>query len=510
MDIGVRLNKSDFLYDVHSLVKAFFPDDDVSVFTDSDTDRCGAARDILFEAEIPDYVNRKEAKDNLKRTLYETLSDFTGKTLPWGTLSGIRPTKIPTKMLDEGRSPAEITSYMKENYLVSDRKIALALEVAENEKKILQGIPLGADSYSLYLNIPFCPSICLYCTFSSSPVSLWEKRIDEYLDTLIREMKGRAPKPQTIYIGGGTPTALLAQQLEKLLSAVSENCGQPAADGSIAVKDSAQACGTQLPSSADASGFTGKDSAQACGTQADQFFLHGIREFTVEAGRPDSITAEKLAVLKKYGVTRISVNPQTMNQKTLDLIGRKHTVEDTVRAFHLAREAGFDNINMDIILGLPGEDLPEVEHTLEEIEKLSPDSLTIHSLAVKRASRLKKDLREEIEEGKSSDFSHYEGLSFHNSDEIIERAYACARGMGMRPYYLYRQKDMKGGLENTGFAREGKECLYNILIMEELQDIRAFGAGASSKTVSPDGRIERKINPKDVRTYLLRQAGQEA
>ena len=193
-----------------------------------------------------------------------------------------------------------------------------------------------------------------------------------------------------------------------------------------------------------------------------------------------------------------------MNQRTLDLIGRHHTVEDTKKAFALAREVGFDNINMDIILGLPGEEPADVEHTLREIEKLDPDSLTIHSLAVKRASRLTKALKEAHRAGEIEDMSRYAGLQFVNSETIINMAYAYAERMGMFPYYLYRQKNMKGGLENTGFAKPGKECLYNILIMEEKQEIRAFGAGASSKTISPDGLIERIINPKDVKTYLAR------
>ena len=478
MNIGVQLDREEFLYDIHSLVKSFFPDDDVSIYTDGDTAKCEAARDLLLYVHIPEIDDRKRVKDSLKREFYETLSDYTGRTLPWGTLSGIRPTKIPMKMLEEGLPESVIRKRIQDTYLVSDQKTDLMISVAENERRLLSGVSLGSDSFSLYIHVPFCPSICLYCTFSASPVKQWEKRMDEYLDAVEFELScgrpmGQLPesvkkteivpdtnrKPVTFYVGGGTPTSLSAAQLDRLLC------------------------------------------------MAEKYYdLSGCVERTVEAGRPDSITPEKLEVLKKHNITRISVNPQTMNQKTLDLIGRHHTVEDTKKAFKMAREAGFDNINMDIILGLPGEEAEDVQNTLRQIEELNPDSLTVHSLAVKRASRLTKNLREEHAAGKIADYSRYEGLAFVNSGEIIENAYESALRMGMEPYYLYRQKNMKGGLENTGFARPGKECLYNILIMEEMQEIRAFGAGASTKTVSEDGRIDRIINPKDVKTYLERVA----
>lgn len=495
MKVGIRLNKDDFMYDVHSLVKAFFPDDDVSIYTGDETEKCRVPKDLEFQVTVPEYEDRKDAKDTLKRSLYDTLRDYTGRELPWGTLSGIRPTKIPMKMLEEGMDEETIIRSMMDSYLVSRGKAELALTVAKNEKRLLDGVPTGGDSMSLYLHVPFCPSICLYCTFSASPAAAWQDRMDEYLAAVEKElytnihckelpevalMPDRGPKnrqqaeikvylppekkypaPVTFYVGGGTPTSLSAAQLDRLLTAA-ENA----------------------------------------------YDLAHCAERTVEAGRPDSITREKLEVLMAHGINRISVNPQTMNQKTLDLIGRHHTVEDTKRAYALAREVGFDNINMDIILGLPGEEPDDVEHTLREIQKLDPDSLTVHSLAVKRASRLTKALKEAHRAGEIRDYSSYAGLGFQNSETIINLAYTYASRMGMVPYYLYRQKNMKGGLENTGFAKPGKECLYNILIMEEKQEIRAFGAGASSKTVSPDGLIERIINPKDVKTYLARMAAE--
>ena len=275
--------------------------------------------------------------------------------------------------------------------------------------------------------------------------------MDAYLDALCQEiravsamMTGR--KLDTVYIGGGTPTTLSPEQLERLLDQVGESFG-----------------------------------------------YDGLEEFTVEAGRPDSIDREKLMTLRKFPVTRISVNPQTMNQITLDLIGRKHTVEETKSAFKEARACGFDNINMDLIAGLPGEDSSMMRHTLEEIRSLAPDSLTIHSLAVKRAARLNifKD--------------QYQEMTFENSQEIMDMVMKTAYEMGMGPYYLYRQKNMKGNFENVGYAKVDKAGIYNILIMEEKQPIIALGAGGSSKLVFEHGsRIERVENVKDVTNYITR------
>ena len=477
MNIGIQTDKDDFHYDIHSLVKSFFPDDDVTVFSDADTDKCAVKRDMLIRVEIPSYTDRKAAKDGIKQQLYRELSDYTGHVLPWGMLSGIRPTKIPMKMIEEGRRREDILSYLRDYYFVSEEKAQLALGIAEKEHRILAAGGLGREGYSLYIHVPFCPSICLYCTFSSSPIGLWKDRASEYVDAVIGEMKERhdaivsgreadssgaegelPPGPDAVYIGGGTPTALSPELLDRLLSAVQE------------IWD-----------------------------------LTRCREFTVEAGRPDSFSPEKLAVLKRHGVTRLSVNPQTMNQKTLDYIGRQHTVEQTLDAFRMAREAGFSNINMDMILGLPGETEREVRHTLEEITRLGPDSLTVHSLAIKRASRLMKKIREDRELDPEADRGTFEGLTFENNGELMRLAEDAAEALGMEPYYMYRQKNMRGNLENTGFSRPGSECLYNILIMEEIQSIYAFGAGASTKYVHPGGRIERSVSPKDVKTYLERR-----
>jgi oxygen-independent coproporphyrinogen-3 oxidase len=331
--------------------------------------------------------------------------------------------------------------------MVSEEKTALGIDIAKREKALLEQLHYE-DGYSLYIGIPFCPTTCLYCSFTSFPIGVWRDRISDYLTALEKEIDYTAEafhekKLDTIYIGGGTPSSLSATQLDRLL--------------------------TKIKNTLD---FT------------------YVKEFTVEAGRADSITMDKLQVLYKHGVTRISVNPQTMKQKTLDFIGRRHTVEQVIDAFHMAREAGFDNINMDIILGLPGETAGDVKDTITAIKALSPDALTVHSLAVKRASRL----RSWIEEN---------GLStINNTEEMMQIAAQGAADLGLLPYYLYRQKNMSGNFENVGYAKEGKFGIYNILINEEKQTIVALGAGSITKRVDADGRIERCDNVKEVAMYI--------
>lgn len=397
-----------------------------------------------------DYDDRADAKNKIKRRLYVLLMFATGKVLPWGALTGIRPTKIAMTKLREGMKADEIASFMKENYYASDEKIALCIEIAQRERDLLSAIDC-AGVYSLYAGIPFCPTTCLYCSFTSYPISRWEGKTGLYLDAMFREMDyvsqemdGRAP--DTIYIGGGTPTALPAADLDRLLARI-----------------------------------------------RTVFDAGRSKEFTVEAGRPDSITREKLQILKKHGVTRISINPQTMNQATLDLIGRRHTVEDVKEKFAMAREEGFDNINMDLIVGLPGEDYEDVRRTMEQVKALGPDSLTVHSLAIKRAARL--NTMKEV----------YKDYKIVGTQEIIDMTARYAREMGLSPYYLYRQKNMAGNFENVGYAALGKECLYNVLIMEEQQTIVGCGAGTTTKRVIPgENRIERAETVKNVEQYIER------
>ena len=469
--ILAKLNQPEFEYDIHSLIKAFFPEENVSA----------TAEDKKYEEEITlqfqveyepqqikiewkekdqeshdrsfpvDFSDRTETKNELKQNFYQILSEITGKKLPWGTLTGIRPTKIPMKFLEEGKTEAEIRAYMQKTYFASDEKIDLSIDIAERELEILKKIDYE-NGYSLYIGIPFCPTTCLYCSFTSYSLVSWRQKVDSYLDALEKELDYVAVKfgkkhLNSIYIGGGTPTTLEPYQLDRLIRKI--RCS---------------------------------------------FDLSHCLEFTVEAGRPDSITREKLETLKKWDITRISINPQTMKDETLKIIGRRHTVAQTVESFHLARELGFDDINMDLIMGLP----EEVRDTLEQVKALKPDNLTVHSLALKRAARLNMF---------KEDYKDYKMV---NTTEHMNLTAEYAKEMGLEPYYLYRQKSMAGNLENVGYASPGKAGIYNILIMEEKQTIVACGAGASTKRVwnepNPDGthRIERCENVKDVAQYIER------
>lgn len=460
--ILVRVNAPEYGDDVCVLTRAFYPNVKVSVNVEEgetvertievnvENGRVSTAIDGKLLHEVC-YQNeeRKTIFDALKSCVYQGLSAYTQKELPWGSLTGVRPTKIVTTMLDGGESDEKIVTYLKDKYYVSDGKIDLSLNVAKREKHLLDMLDYK-NGYSLYVGIPFCPTTCLYCSFTSYPIGVWKKETDRYVEALLKELDYVATamadkKPDTIYFGGGTPTTLEPEQLDRILSKL-EEC----------------------------------------------FDLSHVKELTVEAGRPDSVTQAKFEVLKKHQVSRISINPQTMNQKTLDLIGRRHTVEQVKEAFALARACGFDNINMDLIVGLPGETMEDVRHTMEEIRKLNPENLTVHSLAIKRAAALN------FWKDKYMD-------SILNTDEIIQMTAQYAKEMNLNPYYMYRQKNMAGNFENVGYAKEGMEGLYNILIMEEVQTIIACGAGASTKIVYPDeNRIERVENVKDVQNYIHR------
>lgn len=490
--ISILFLDRDFEHDVYELIKAFYPGAEIRTSYEETDKECelqfrieksgncfliqyvceghkGIASASVIEGQSSDalicctkgegqedappaavHEIRKQNKDNIKYALYEVLVKLTGRTLPWGNLTGIRPAKLVMGMLESGMKNTEAAKEMRERYLVSPQKAALAITIANREREILKDIDYE-NGYSLYIGIPFCPSICLYCSFSSYSLKQWKAKVDAYLDALCKEIRAvssmmKKRKLDTIYIGGGTPTTLEPDQLRRLLDAV-----------------------------------------------GDSFGYDGLLEFTIEAGRPDSITGEKLSAIGEYPVTRISVNPQTMNQKTLDIIGRRHTVEETRQAFALARAYGYNNINMDLIVGLPGEDISMVKNTLEEVGALGPDSLTVHSLAVKRAARLNmfKD--------------QYQEMTFENNQEIMDMTMRTAYEMDMGPYYLYRQKNMKGNFENVGYAKVDKAGIYNILIMEEKQPIIALGAGGSSKLVFDHGnRIERVENVKDVTNYITR------
>lgn len=459
--IKIESKKNKFTYNVYHVTKAFYPKEDIVQTVDEKQEplvKIHLPEGTCFSLAPEECVQTEdvqEEKRDVTKKVYQFLSKQTGQELAWGMLTGVRPTKLVMQKIEQGMTKEEIFDFLKEQYCVGDKKAQIAYEIACREKALLDQLDCK-NGYSLYAGIPFCPSICSYCSFSSSPIAEWKDQVDCYLDAMIKELKATAKLMQgktldTVYIGGGTPTTLEADQLDRLLGTIREN-----------------------------------------------FDLEHVLEFTVEAGRPDSITKEKLEVLRSHGISRISINPQTMKQETLEIIGRHHTVEQTVQSFLTARELGFDNINMDLIVGLPNENLEDVRHTMEQLEKLQPDNVTVHSLAIKRAARLNM-FKED-----------YTSLKMENTWEHIEVTADYCKRMGLQPYYLYRQKNMAGNFENVGYAKEGKAGIYNILIMEEKQTIVACGAGASTKRVwntpNPDGthRIERCENVKDVALYIER------
>ncbi len=465
--IAILLNDMSFEQDIRELLMAFYPGESFTHKEEEAKDAALVVRgmregnslslqvipaegDLPFALISPNFSNRFETKNEIKQTLYRLLHARTGRELPWGTLTGIRPTKIALTKLYDDWTDDQIEAYMRDTYFTSKEKIALSIDVAERERRLLSTIDYE-NGYSLYVGIPFCPTTCLYCSFTSFPIVKWEKRMDLYKEALFKEMQYVSEQMKdrplsTIYFGGGTPTALSPEDLDEVLTKVEE-----------------------------------------------LFPVDQAVEFTVESGRPDSITREKLSVLRNHGISRISINPQTMKQETLDLIGRRHTVEDVKEKFMLARELGFDNINMDLIVGLPEETIDDVQQTMEEIMALGPDSVTVHSLAIKRAARL--NIYKE----------RYGNLKIENTQEMIDLTAQYAEKMGLKPYYLYRQKNMAGNFENVGYAVPGKECLYNILIMEEKQTIAACGAGTTTKVYFPsENRIERAENVKEVEQYIDR------
>lgn len=479
--IEIKITGEDYEQDIRPLVKSFYPEDAIVIAGKEkeetteqpdkfleltiEPERCHIrfqAEDRVYE-ETEDFLgllpgayknegtpDRRMYRNYLHRRLYGILKKETGRELPWGTLTGIRPTKQALERLVQKESRESIANYFKTEYLCSDEKTGLCIQVAEKEQKLLYGIE-DKDSYSVYIGIPFCPSICLYCSFSSYSLKQYESYVEPYLEALFKEMEYAGTcfpekKLVSIYIGGGTPTTLSAEQLRRLLQKVKKT-----------------------------------------------FDFMYLREWTVEAGRPDSITKEKLVVLKEEGVTRISINPQSMQQKTLDLIGRKHTTEQIKEAFAMARECGHDNINMDLIIGLTGETAEDVRETLKEIDKLSPDSLTVHTLAVKRAARL------------NAEMDRYREMRSREAVEMMQACQEYTKTHGYEPYYLYRQKNMAENLENIGYAKPGKEGLYNVLIMEEHHTILALGSGGSTKfNFAGTNRLERVENVKSVKDYVER------
>ncbi|MGM9614187.1 MAG: coproporphyrinogen dehydrogenase HemZ [Oscillospiraceae bacterium] len=404
----------------------------------------------LFEASAAvrpwseDTERVRQEQHALKMSFYRAAL-LAGRAKPaWGALTGVKPGKLMARYLTEGRTAADFAR----DFDVDPARAALCEQTTRHTlaaRDSLRGGDIG-----LYVGIPFCPTRCAYCSFISNAVGGNAKLVAPYLDALLVEIErtGKSvreagQRPVSVYFGGGTPTTLSAEQLDRLCSAMEAH-----------------------------------------------FDLSALREYTVEAGRPDTITVEKMAVLRAHGVTRVSVNPQTMNDAVLDAIGRRHTAQDILDALAIVRTAGDFEVNMDLIAGLPRDSEEGFQKTLETVIALAPENITVHTLAMKNGSRLSE--HPEVLPGPEA-----VGRMVDHSMEALRRA-------GYAPYYLYRQKYMSGGFENVGWAKPGTENLYNILMMEELCPIPAMGAGASTKLTGPNGAVKRKMNPKYPKEYIER------
>ncbi|MBQ8584478.1 MAG: coproporphyrinogen dehydrogenase HemZ [Clostridia bacterium] len=411
---------------------------------------CEATETVSLAEEISISTHESIA---VGRAMFAAGKEMLGHTPPWGILTGVRPAKVARGLLFEGRGILKTKRAMRDEYFLNPQKAALAVSVASTEMKIMKRLP--KNTCSIYISIPFCPTRCAYCSFVSYTTPRLLSMISEYLDALILDLldtfdtvRRLGMTVSTVYIGGGTPTTLSAEELERLLSVISENID-----------------------------------------------VSTLLEFTLEAGRPDTITADKLRVAKEYGVTRISVNPQTLSDDILREIGRRHTVSDFYDAYEIAKASGIKDINVDLIAGLPGDDFKNFSETVDKVIELMPTNITVHTFSVKKASDALKN--------NSGVYS----ISGGDAAKSISYSQIQTKFAGYKPYYMYRQKNTVGNLENVGFALEGHEGLYNILMMEEVQTIFAVGAGAVTKlvreaTADSPSRIERLFRPKYPYEYL--------
>ena len=382
---------------------------------------------------------RAQIKRNSKVALYDFLSNLTGVKLPYGSLTGIRPTKLYHELIEKGINADE---YFMNTLKVSEEKTSLVKDICSNQREFYC---VGQNEIDLFVNIPICVSRCVYCSFISAQLDKVKKLVTPYTDLLVKEIelskklvKSLGLKIRSVYIGGGTPTSLDEKNFERVVRAAAVDC----------------------------------------------------REYTVEAGRPDTINSEKLRIMVDAGVTRISVNPQTFNQKTLDIIGRKHTVDDIYKVYDEARKYSFD-INTDLIAMLPEENFDDFKYSLDCALKLSPENITVHTLALKKGSTLKVE--------------GYDNTSEDTANRMVDYARDTLCGGGYSPYYMYKQKYMSGNLENVGYCKSKKACIYNIDIMEEICGIMANGAGGISKRLFSKDRLERLANPKGIEIYLQRE-----
>ncbi len=393
-----------------------------------------------------------ESKFLVRRFAYHLLCEHSGRNInPYGILTGVRPVKLVHRLFDQGFSPAEIKGILHHDYMLQAEKAALLLEVALNNRPFLLSQAMARKFYSVYIGIPFCPSRCYYCSFPAAVLNNYEEQLNPFLKALHYEveqigdfLQEQGIAIQSIYIGGGTPTVLSERDLERLLNLLQE-----------------------------------------------RFVSPSTQEITVEAGRPDTLTPTKLSIMKQAGVNRICVNPQTMNDSTLQRIGRNHDQKGVLRSLEWVRTAGIEKLNMDLIVGLPGEGIPEYLYTAEKILELNPDNITVHTLARKRGSLM----AEEEATHKTKRVSEVQKGAELFSDSL--------RAAGYRPYYLYRQKYMSAAMENIGYAQPKEECLYNIQMMEERQTIIGLGGGAASKFIRPaDWRLSSAYQPKDPLAYV--------
>ena len=460
------LINNSFRYEIEKLIRIFLPFEKIElsempVFADNSVIAeiaentakatlyfCGKVYNSVKKIERINQNADKDAELFLAIAVYECFVSATNYKPDWGILTGIRPAKLLSR-LKKTMGDTNAENYFKNYLMVNGKKLNLTLEALKGEGEITS--LSKPDSFSLYISIPFCPTRCSYCSFVSHSVEHAEKLIPQYVEFLCKELEITAKiakenklRLETVYMGGGTPTTLSPLQLHTVLKTVEDN-----------------------------------------------FDLSGVREYTVEAGRPDTVTKEKLEVIKSFGVTRISINPQTMNDEVLKTIGRKHTVKQTVEAFNLARECGFNNINTDLIAGLPNDTFESFKNTVNEVITLNPESVTVHSLSMKRSSGMTKlNQIPDITVGKTA-------------SKMVDFAYNTLSQNGIRPYYMYRQSKTVGNLENVGYSKKGYESLYNVFIMDETHTILACGASAVTKLRQPLGDyIERIFNYKYPYEYI--------
>ncbi len=465
----IILENNDFKYETEAVVKLFFPAMHFAFADGScriDGEFCRTKLKIgkkytyaFAYVKIGDSIKCKAAKriDNadadytqkcetaLCRCLYICLQNLTKKDCKWGMLTGVRPAKFVRQFFDKGYTDSEIADILKNRYFVSEEKIKLVFDIYKLQKSCVEFC--SPQKFSLYVSIPFCPTRCTYCSFISHSVQSSQKLIDEYVELLNRELEIIADyskrynlKAETVYFGGGTPTSLTAIQLDKILTTIENN-----------------------------------------------FDLSGVREYTVEAGRPDTITADKLKTIKSHGIGRISVNPQSTNDEVLKAIGRNHTAHDFFAGYELARKIGFDCINTDLIAGLPCDNLQSFEKTLDDMLQIAPENITVHSLTLKKSAKM-------YENG-SDGF-------LDNVGEMLDMTFDKLTKSNYLPYYIYRQKNTSENLENVGYSLKGKECLYNIYIMDDTRTILGAGCGASSKLVRTEFDMKRFFNFKYPFEYI--------